>query len=184
MTAQPATATSPEAAGAEYAAAMTALASGVVLVTCRHVERPWGMTVTAFASVSAQPPTVLVSLGSGTVSARAIAATGSFGVSILSRDQVEVAEYGALGGAAKFLDALVEPAERPSASPAISHALAHLDCDVVDVVDAADHTVFVANVHRVRRRGGGDPLLYHGRGYGSFLPIEPTIERNLRCISS
>ena len=76
MTAQPATATSPETAGAEYAAAMTALASGVVLVTCRHVERPWGMTVTAFASVSAQPPTVLVSLGSGTVSARAIAATG------------------------------------------------------------------------------------------------------------
>ena len=184
MTARSAAATSPKPAATAYAAAMTALASGVALVTCRHAERPWGMTVTAFASVSAHPPTVLVSLGSGTVSARAIAATGSFGVSVLSRDQVEVAEYGAVGGAAKFLDAFVEPADRPSASPAISHALAHLDCDVVDVVDAADHTVFFAHVHRVRRRRGGDPLLYHGRGYGSFVPLEPTTERTLRCISS
>ena len=32
---------------------MSALASGVVLVTCWIGDRPWGMTVTAFASVSA-----------------------------------------------------------------------------------------------------------------------------------
>jgi len=184
MTPASAAATSAEASAVEYAAAMTALASGVVLVTCRHAERPWGMTVTAFASVSADPPTVLVSLGSGTASARAIAATSSFGVSILSREQVEVAELGAVPGAPKFLDALVEPADRPSASPAIAQALAHLDCEVVDVVDAADHTVFFAHVHRVRRPRGGDPLLYHGRGYGSFVPLAPTTERTLRCISS
>jgi flavin reductase (DIM6/NTAB) family NADH-FMN oxidoreductase RutF len=163
---------------------MTALASGVVLVTCRHAGRPWGMTVTAFASVSADPPTVLVSLGSGTASARAIAATGAFGVSILSREQIGVAQHGAVAGAAKFLDALVEPLERLSASPAVPQALAHLDCDVVDIVDAADHTVFFAHVRAVRRLRGGDPLLYHGRGYGSFSPLEPTTERTLRCLSS
>jgi flavin reductase (DIM6/NTAB) family NADH-FMN oxidoreductase RutF len=178
-----ATTTAPVAA-AEFAEAMSALASGVVLVTCRHAERPWGMTVTAFASVSAYPPTVLVSLGSESACARAIAETGAFGVSILSRDQVEVAEYGAAPGAPKFLDALVEPCDRQSKSPAIANALAHLDCVVFDAVDAADHTVFFGHVHTVRGLRGGDPLLYHNRGYGSFLAPEPTTERNLRCLSS
>ena len=45
--------TSEAAPVAEFAEAMSALASGVVLVTCWVGDRPWGMTVTAFASVSA-----------------------------------------------------------------------------------------------------------------------------------
>ena len=48
----------------DFADAMSTLASGVVLVTGWVGDRPWGMTVTSFASVSAEPPTVLVSLGS------------------------------------------------------------------------------------------------------------------------
>jgi flavin reductase (DIM6/NTAB) family NADH-FMN oxidoreductase RutF len=97
---------------------------------------------------------------------------------------VDVAEYGAARGAAKLLDSLIEPRDRDSASPAIAQALAHLDCEVVEAVDASDHTVFFGHVHMVRRRRGGDPLLYHGRGYGSFFTPEPTTERNLRCVSS
>jgi len=185
MTAASLTATNAAAVtAAEFAAAMRTHASGVVLVTTRLAGRPWGMTVTAFASVSASPPTVLVSLGSGTAGARAIAATGAFGVSILSRDQVEVAQYGATRGAAKFLDALVERRERGSASPALAHALAHFDCEVVEAVEAADHIVFFGHVHTLRSRDGGDPLLYQGRAYGSFHAPEPTRERNLRCLSS
>jgi flavin reductase (DIM6/NTAB) family NADH-FMN oxidoreductase RutF len=153
---------------------MSTLASGVVLVTCRLADRPWGMTVTAFASVSSYPPTVLVSLGSGTVSARAIAATNVFGVSILSREQVNIAQHGAARGAAKFLDSLIEPRDRQSASPAVAQALAHLDCDVVEAVDAADHTVLFGHVRAVRRRRGGAPLLYHGRGYRAFSAPEAT----------
>ncbi|HEY7346357.1 MAG TPA: flavin reductase family protein [Gaiella sp.] len=173
-----------DVAAHEYVAAMTSLASGVVVVTGRHEGRPWGMTVTAFASVSVEPPTVLVSLGSRTVSAGAIAATGAFGVSILTRDQLDVAEYGARSGAPKFLDTLVERGERASASPAIANALAHFDCTVVDAVDVADHTVFFGDVRAVRSGRCGEPLVYHGRGYGSFSPVEPATERTLRCISS
>jgi flavin reductase (DIM6/NTAB) family NADH-FMN oxidoreductase RutF len=164
-----------------FADAMSMLASGVVLVTCRLGDRPWGMTVTAFASVSADPPTVLVSLGSKTAGARAIAANGSFGVSILERGQADVAAYGAAPGEAKFLDLLVERRDRESGSPAVAQALAHFDCAVVGAVDAADHTVFFGHVQRARRRRDGDPLLYHRRGYGSFVAAS---ERSLRCVSS
>ncbi len=56
------------------------------------------MTVTAFASVSIDPPTVLVSLRSEATSARAISDTRSFGVSILAADQLPVARYGSAPG--------------------------------------------------------------------------------------
>lgn len=166
-----------------FADAMSTLASGVTVVTCRLDGRPWGMTVTAFASVSANPPTVLVSLRSDSPGARAVAATRTFGVSILSRSQTEIAEFGAAPGAPKFLEALVEPRDRNGASPAIAQALAHLDCDVVRTVEEADHTVFFGRVQAAHRRWGGAPLIYHARGYRSFLAPAPT-ERNLRWVLS
>ena len=165
----------------EFTESMSTLASGVVLVTSRVAGRPWGMTVTAFASVSADPPTVLVSLGADTVGAGAIGASGVFGVSVLARAQVCVAEYAAAPGAPKFLDELVESRELDSPSPAIADALAHLDCDVVDAVDAGDHVVFFGRVRRARRGFGRDPLLYHDRDYSA---LGPTTERNLRCLAS
>jgi flavin reductase (DIM6/NTAB) family NADH-FMN oxidoreductase RutF len=168
-------------AAVEFAEAMTTLASGVVLVTSRVAGRPWGMTVTAFASVSVDPPTVLVSLGDRTASARAIRRAGAFGVSILARSQVCIAAYAAAPGETKFLDALVEPGDRESATPAIAEALAHLDCDLGEAVEAGDHVVFFGRVDRVRRRIGGDPLLYHGRDYCS---LGPATERTLRCLAS
>src|SRR6476620_3723267 len=183
MTLRSAAATNAADPTASFADAMSTLASGVTLVTCRLDGRPWGMTVTAFASVSAHPPTVLVSLRSDSPGARAIAVTGAFGVSILSRDQTEIAQYGAAPGAPKFLEALVEPRDRVSVSPAIAGALAHLDCDVVRTLEEADHTVFFGRVRAAHRRWGGAPLIYHARGYRSFLASKPT-ERNLRWVLS
>ena len=165
----------------EFVDAMSALASGVVVVTTRVADRPWGMTVTAFASVGVDPPTVLVSLAASSVSARTIDTTGAFGVSVLARGQLGVAAYAGASGETKFLDTLIEPAERASSSPAIAGALAHLDCDVTEVVEAADHVVYFGRVQRARRDGSGDPLLYHGRRFRSLLP---TTERNLRWTAS
>lgn len=157
MTSASTAATNNRVAHDDFTDAMSSHASGVVLVTCRLDQRPWGMTATAFISVSADPPTVLVSLGSQSPGARAIAATGAFGVSILSRDQTEVAELGAAPGAPKFLDSLVQRHERNRATPAVAGALAHFDCDVVQAVEEADHTVFFGRVLAARRRFGGAP---------------------------
>lgn len=155
---------------ARFADAMSALAGGVVLVTCWVGDRPWGTTVTAFASVSADPPTVLVSLGTETVSARAITPAGRFGVSILAADQVAVARHGSVPGAAKFLDPLTETGHASNASPVVAGALAHLDCEVADVARVADHAVFFGLVRAARSSAGGAPLLYHRRDYRMLGP--------------
>ena len=138
----------------DFVDAMRTLASGVMLVTGWIGDRPWGMTVTGFASVSAEPPTILVSLGSATTSARAIHATGSFGVSILAAEQLPVARYGSAPGVPKFIESFVDPSDRRNASPVVAEA-----------VRIADHTIFFGRVHAARASRSGTPLLYHGRVY-------------------
>ena len=150
---------------AEFADAMSARPNGVALVTSWVGDRPWGVTVTSFASLSAEPPMVLVSLGSRTASAAAITATRRFGVSILAADQVALARFGSVPGAAKFLESYVEARAGRSASPVIAGALAHLDCTLYQEVRIADHTVFVGRVRTVRASHGGAPLVYHRRAY-------------------
>lgn len=157
--------TRASASSSEFVDAMSALASGVVLVTCRVGDRPWGMTVTTLASVSAEPPTILVSLGSDTASARAITMTRRFGVSILRAEQLAVARLGSEPGAAKFLEPFVDEGDAHSTSPRVADALAHLDCEVTQVVRVADHTIFIGRAHGAEASHGGAPLLYHRRAY-------------------
>ena len=167
--------------------AMSTLASGVVLVTGWVGDRPWGMTVTAFAPVSAEPPTVLVSLGSETTSAGAIKATRRFGVSILAEEQLAVARLGSEPGAAKFLESFVDAGDGSSGSPVVAGALAHLDCELSKTVQIADHTILFGRVHAARASHRGMPLLYHRRAYRTLgdetAGRQPT-ERKLTCLSS
>jgi flavin reductase (DIM6/NTAB) family NADH-FMN oxidoreductase RutF len=171
----------------DFVDAMSTLASGVALVTVWVADRPWGMTVTAFASVSAAPPTVLISLGSETTSAREITATRSFGVSILAEQQLAVARFGSEPSAAKFLEAFVDPGDGSSDSPVVVGALAHLDCELSDAVQIADHTILFGHVRAARPSCSGGPLLYHRRGYrtlGDRAGGHPPTETELRCLSS
>jgi 3-hydroxy-9,10-secoandrosta-1,3,5(10)-triene-9,17-dione monooxygenase reductase component len=171
---------------AEFAEALSSLASGVVLVSSRLVVRPWGTTVTSFASVSADPPTVLVSLDSEGTSASAIAAVGSFGVSILAAEQQALARYASAPGATKFLESFAEAGDDGGANPVVAGALAHLECEVVGAVPMADHTVFFGRVSAARASGGGVPLVYHRRAYRTHVApalAHPPTGRSLRCVT-
>lgn len=171
--------------GSQFCEAMSALAGGVGLVTNWIDDRPWGMTVTSFTSVSVEPATILVSLGSSTASAHAIAQTQGFGVSILAEGQLAVARFGSEPGAARFLEWFVDPGERRSVSPVVAGALAHLDCRLDESVPVADHTLFVGGVRAALTLGTGAPLVYHRRTYraldGAPVGNRP---RRLSCLSS
>lgn len=175
------TAPTPELTStAEFVDAMSVLASGVVLVTCWAGDRPWGMTVTAFASVAANPPTVLVALTSEAASAAAITATQRFGVSLLAEEQLVVARHGSAPGVSKFIDEFVEPGDPRSATPVVAGALAHLDCQVVDLTQVADHTVFFGQVRAVSASNDGGPLLYHRRTYRTLAEPVSTRQKTER----
>jgi flavin reductase ActVB len=164
----------PVAAGEEplapnFREAMARLASAPVLVTTEIDAKPWGLTVSACCSVSADPPMILVSLGDHTASARAIGEQHRFGVSILGERLIEVARFGAAPGRPKFVQEFCRDKDGPegySHTPVVSQALAHLDCTVEKDIVAGDHRIFIGAVNNVLLTERIDrPLLYFQRTY-------------------
>jgi flavin reductase (DIM6/NTAB) family NADH-FMN oxidoreductase RutF len=151
----------------ELRGAMSQFAAGVVMVTTVVDGRPWGMTVSACCSVSMEPPMLLVSLAENSVSAKAIADTGCFGVSILGSRTLPAAQYGSVRGAQKFLEAHCDELSRSrSATPVVAGAIAHVDCRVAQSLQGGDHVVFLGEVVEVLTADRpDDPLVYHGRRY-------------------
>src|ERR1700759_3462554 len=93
---------------AAYLESMRRLPTGVVLVISKVSGRPWGLTVSACCSASVEPPLLVVSVGSATVTARSIRREGRFGVAILEHENLALAEFGSAKGVAKFIDELCE----------------------------------------------------------------------------
>jgi flavin reductase (DIM6/NTAB) family NADH-FMN oxidoreductase RutF len=162
-----------------FTGAMGRLASGIVMVTAEVDGKPWGLTISACCSVSTQPPTVLVSLGEHTVSAKVIGETGRFGVSVLGERSLEAAKFGSAPGAPKFVDAFCDTNRTrvgASRTPVVDGALAHVDCEVVNSVNVADHQVFFGAARSVLLSVEDAPLLYYARGY-RVLSAVPAGER-------
>lgn len=152
----------------EFRRAMRRLAGGVVMVTTHVDERPWGLTISAFCSISADPPQVLISLASRTVTCAQIQATEAFGISLLSEQHLELAEVGSATGAPKFVDSYCEIVPDGSRPPRVKDALYHLDCAVVSTHEAGDHTVFIARVERTvgaEEDSASSPLIYFDQAY-------------------
>lgn len=147
--------------------AMRMLPAGVVMVTVSVDGRPWGLTVSSCTSLTADPPQILVSLGTRTVTCRQILEGGAFGVSVLAADQLEVAALGAATGVAKFVDGYCDEREDEVASPRLRGAVYHLDCRSVAVHEHADHTIVVGAVAQAFARPGGpgEPLIYFDRAF-------------------
>jgi flavin reductase (DIM6/NTAB) family NADH-FMN oxidoreductase RutF len=149
---------------------MSLLAASVAVVTTRVDERPWGMTITACCSVSAEPPTVLVSLAATTATARAITGHGEYGLCLLGAHAVGTAKFGAAPGRPKFLDDAGLSISGAGRTPCVSGAIAHLDCEVVQEVAAGDHVVFFGRLREIVFPGAGLPLVYCSRRYQRIVP--------------
>ena len=152
--------------------AMRLLAAGVVMVTTRIDGRPWGLTISACCSLSADPPQILISLGTQTATARQLRSTGRFGLSLLSTSHRALAEVGAAPGVPKFVDDHVDDDGVDSGRmPRVRDAMYHLDCEVSDCNEVADHTVFVGRVVHAHSGSASlrplDPLIYFDRAYRS-----------------
>lgn len=119
--------------------------SGVTVVTVRGDDGlDYGMTVSAFASLSLGPPLVLVCIGDDATIAGAVAAAGHFAVSVLSEDQTAIAQRFAEPGADRFAGAKFSRGADGLAL--IDGAAAHLECTIVARHRGGDHTIVVGEV--------------------------------------
>ncbi|MGW3648432.1 flavin reductase family protein [Streptomyces sp. NPDC000878] len=159
----------------DFRAAMSRLASGVVLVTAREasldaddpqapVGEDVGMTATAFLSVSLDPPLVMVSLREGSRMDDLLAEQPLWAVSVLSESQRHIAGRFAMKG--RISDRLLFediPYVRGDASgaPLVGGALATLECRTEQRVPAGDHTLVLGRVLTATTPSAeGGPLAY------------------------
>lgn len=166
-------------AAPEFKAAVGRFASGVTVVAVSRDGTTTAKTVSAFSSLSLDPPLIGVAIGEATPLASLLRGGGGFGVSVLAEDQADVSDWFARpphrrAGAAP---AGLVPAHRPDA-PVLDRCLSWLSCRVVDVVDAGDHVVAVGEAQAVRV-AAGVPLLHHAGRYGA-LASEPHARPDLQ----
>lgn len=147
---------------ADFKHAMSHFASGVTIVTTEHDGKPFGMTVSSFASLSLHPPLVLVCVEKSLKTHDAIVAAGRFGVSILSAEQSDVSNRFASRSDDKFAGIAVD--RGALGLPLIGGALTSLECHLHAQLAGGDHTIFVGEVASVRTREGA-PLLYFRAAY-------------------
>jgi 4-nitrophenol 2-monooxygenase / 4-nitrocatechol 4-monooxygenase, reductase component len=139
--------------------------TGVAVITTLHEGRRYGVTASAVSSLSLDPPMLLVCLNRGLATRDAVVAARRFAVNVLAEDQAAIAMQFATRAPDKF--AGIPLADGIEGVPLLTDALAHLQCTLVDPVDAATHTVLLAEVDEVRV-GDGSPLAYFRGSFGRF----------------
>jgi flavin reductase (DIM6/NTAB) family NADH-FMN oxidoreductase RutF len=143
----------------KFRTVMGHFSTGVTVVASRKPNgAPVGLTVNAFASVSLEPPTVLVSLHRDADGHDPLIEAGHFGVSILNAQQHEWAyRFSEDDPDHRFRELDFE--EGALGSPLIKGALAWLECRVLEVFPGGDHDIVLGEVVDCGGRDG-DPLLF------------------------
>lgn len=147
---------------ADYRNAISRFLTGVTIVTTVADDKPSGLTATAIASVTLEPPTLLACLNRHSSTCQAIIQAGRFTVNVLANDQTDLAKLFASREADKFqrLAALGQGLEISAfGTPHLMGALTSIDCAVSATTDIGTHRIFFGEVHRVRC-GEGSPLGY------------------------
>jgi flavin reductase (DIM6/NTAB) family NADH-FMN oxidoreductase RutF len=145
---------------------------GIVVVTTSVGH---AMTVSAFASVSLEPPLVLFCAEKVARFHDAVVAAGSWAVSILAEDAEKTARWLAtrgrpLGGQ---LDGVAHHRGPLTGAPLLDGALATLECRTAAVYDGGDHSIIVGQVAAVTRSAGPPsrgPLVHYAGAYRRLQP--------------
>ena len=149
-----------------FRSVMGRFATGVTVVTACDAEgRDHGMTVSAFSSVSLEPPLVLICVDHDATMHPVLRTAAYFGVNILSREQEAIARRFADRDADRFDG--VGYARGQTGVALLERVLAHVECRVVDRHDAGDHTIIVGEVETAQAFADR-PLLYYRGGYAEL----------------
>jgi flavin reductase (DIM6/NTAB) family NADH-FMN oxidoreductase RutF len=155
-----------------FKAAMRRYPTGVTVVTSLHKNEPRGMTANAFASVSADPSTVLVCVNREARSYLYIASSRIFCVNVLSAEQRALAERFAAGMRDQQFEGIAHR-RAVTGAPILDGTLAYFDCEVEQEHHAGSHSIFIGHVVDCAFSSSGSPLGYFD---GTFQDFDLKIE--------
>lgn len=145
----------------EFRAALSRFASGVTVVTTKDATgRAHGITVSAFCSVSLEPPMILVCIDKETGSHYALRESKHFVVNILAEREEYLSDHFASQLADKF-DGI---AFRRGIDdiPVLDAALVTLECRLAHAHEGGDHTIFVGEIEKSEVKEDFPLVYWHG----------------------
>ena len=146
-------------------------AAGVTVVTTVHAGGFHGLTVSAYLTVSWNPPLVLVSIQTLNQSCDTIKDSGVFAVTFLSDRQEFLSER--FAGRAPLVNSRFDGVPyhiEATGAPILDGGLAWLDCRVEQVIEAGDHTLFLGRVVGAGEGAPANALVYFARRYRHVEP--------------
>ena len=146
----------------EYRAALGRFASGVTVVTTRDAAgTAHGLTVSAFSSLSLDPPLVLVCIDKRAASHSAFTESRAYVVNLLADTQEHLSKQ----FSSKAPDRFAGVGHTPGIGgvPVLDGALASIECTLAAAHDAGDHTIYVGAVEKVTVRDAAPLLYFSGR---------------------
>jgi flavin reductase (DIM6/NTAB) family NADH-FMN oxidoreductase RutF len=141
---------------------MGQFATGVTVVTTGGAAGSHGMTANAVASLSLEPPLVLVAVEKRAGTFDFLKKNRCFAVNILRFDQEDLSRRFAIAGPKDFSD--LKTKNGSTGAPILADCLAFVDCRVVEILPGGDHEIFVGEIVD-GEFVGGEPLLYFAGGY-------------------
>jgi flavin reductase (DIM6/NTAB) family NADH-FMN oxidoreductase RutF len=149
----------------DFKKALQQWASGVTVVTTSSEKfGVQGMTVTAFSSVSVNPPQILVCINNAADTGAGIQESQSFAVNVLTSDQQDLSNQFAGGSSQQQRFENTDWQAGITGAPILNNSLMSLDCKVVDKVLAGTHWIIIGEVQECVCRSG-EPLLYYSGAY-------------------
>lgn len=156
----------PSASSEELRGALRQFASGVTVVTAEHDGELHGITVSAFSSISLDPPIIMVAINTASSFTQYIVEAEHFAVHILSADQQELSTRFAasLPWREKYRELRVEAG--PTGAPTIDGVLAVIECTLDQTLMVGTHMLMFGRVIRATAHPEpGSPLIYYHREY-------------------
>ncbi len=142
---------------------MATVPTPVTIVTAPSGEAAAGATANAVASLSLDPPLMLVCLEQRSRTLAAIRQSGRFAVNVLAAEgEPQARSFATSVPHSEKWEGV--PAGEQGGVPILDDALVWVVCELRDLLDGGDHVIVTGLVEELGGRQG-TPLLFHDGGY-------------------
>lgn len=144
-----------------FRSAMSRWPSGVTVLAVRDEDEVVGLTVSAFTSVSLDPPLILACVSEQSAALPYLEAQKRFTLNVLGE--------GGRAAASRFSQQMPDdPSLFEPGDPVLRGAIASFVCGIEAVHPGGDHRIVVGRVERVVLGPDELPLVHHAREYRSL----------------
>jgi len=141
---------------------LSKFSTGITIVAINHNNIKTGKTVNSFSSLSLSPPLVLFSLAKNASSINKFKKSKFLSINILSKKQTNISKnFSKTNSNWKNIDFIISNLN----VPLIKNCLGNLECKMIKLLNAGDHTIFICKVINVSFNDKLKPLIYFNSKY-------------------